>query len=213
MSAVEIDFFTSVISASKNYLDYGMGGSTRLAVRSASVQTIFSVESDPQFLSSELLPDSDIQNAIKSGRLKFLAADIGPTGAWGTPRDTSKIHLWPNYAMCPFLHGNPTPDLVLIDGRFRVACSLVAALEAPSATLLIHDYTIRPYYKIIERFLEIEQTVDTLVRCRRARHFDPRAAHRILKEYLYLPGDESQKFQARLQRKLSRMKQRLKKRL
>ena len=107
------------------------------------------------------------QKALQTSRLRFLVPDIGQTGDWGVPENSDSMHLWPNYALCPFLHGSVLPDLVLIDGRFRVACSLVVAMQAPSTTILVHDYTLRPAYKILEAFLTIEKTIDTLVMLRR----------------------------------------------
>jgi hypothetical protein len=209
MSQTEIDCFTKAVSSAKHYLEYGAGGSTALAARSPSIQTICSVESDPAFLASAVSTDPSVQEAVHSKRLKFLTADIGPTGDWGIPKDGAKIHLWPNYALCPFMHGNPTPDLVLIDGRFRVACCLVAAMEAPSATLLVHDYTLRSGYQVLEAFFDIEQTVDTLVKFRRGPRFNERIARNALRHYLYSPNDESQTPRARLGRKLSRIRHRL----
>jgi hypothetical protein len=142
---------------------------------------------------------------MQAGRLRFLIADIGPTGGWGYPRDTSKIHLWPNYALCPYLYGY-SPDLILVDGRFRVACSLAAALQVPEATVLIHDYRGRCHYHIIERFFSIDTTVDTLVRCRRKRPFDEQSARTLLRSYLYAPGDDSQTRWAKGRLFLSKMK-------
>jgi hypothetical protein len=208
MSNAEIDLFTEALVSARNYLEYGAGGSTRRAARLSTLAGITTVESDPSFIENQLLNDADVQQAMKVGRLRFLIADIGPTGNWGYPRDTSKMHLWPNYALCPYLHGY-SPDLILVDGRFRVACSLAAALQAPEATVLIHDYRDRCYYHIIERFFSIDTIVDTLVRCRRRRPFDEQSARTLLRSYLYAPGDDRQTGWAKERRFLSRIAHRL----
>ncbi len=212
MSNQEIAFFTEEISLSTSYLEYGSGGSTKLAVRQASVRKITSVESDPGFLDSAVLPDSEVQKAILDSRLSFLVPDIGPTGEWGIPKDSTAIHLWPNYALCPYLHGSITPDLILVDGRFRVACCLVAALQAPAATVLVHDYTIRRHYHILENYFEIEKQVDTLVKFRRLQNFNARSARNLLKKYLYSPCDDRQTPHARFFRFLSNARRSLKRR-
>jgi len=209
MSNQEIAFFTEQIASSTNYLEYGSGGSTKLAARETSVRRITSVESDPGFLESAVFPDLDIQKAILDSRLKFLVADIGPTGEWGVPKDATTIHLWPNYSLCPYMHGSIMPDLILVDGRFRIACCLVAALQAPAATVLVHDYTIRPYYHILENYFEIEEKVDTLVKFRRPHCFDSRSAQILLNKYVYLPRDDRQTPQARVRRFLLKVKHRL----
>jgi hypothetical protein len=187
MSDPEIAMLTTAVSTARHYLEYGAGGSTKLAVRIPTVSSVTSVESDFAFIRSHLSGDVDIQAATESGRLRFLIVDIGPTGAWGHPLDRSKAYLWPNYALCPYLH-DYHPDLILIDGRFRIACSLAAALQAPDATILIHDYSNRQHYHILEGFLQIEDGVDTLVRCRRRANLDEDSARRLLGASLYLPA-------------------------
>jgi len=59
----------------------------------------------------------------------------------------------------PWRHGAVKPDLVLIDGRFRLACffhSLLAA--APGTPILFDDYTNRPHYQLVEEFCPISET-------------------------------------------------------
>ncbi|MAO75600.1 MAG: hypothetical protein CL699_04770, partial [Chloroflexi bacterium] len=51
------------------------------------------------------------------------------------------------------------PDVVLIDGRFRVACFLKSLLHAPPNTvILFDDYINRPHYHVVEEFLTPDQT-------------------------------------------------------
>ncbi len=176
------------LAVAKNYLEYGSGNSTKMAARTPTLPCITSVESDPAFVRRELSDDPDIHSAIVSGRLRFLMVDIGVTKEWGHPVDRSKAYLWPNYSLCPYLHGY-LPDLILIDGRFRVACGLVAALQAPGATILIHDYANRPEYHVLEQFLKIEERVASLVKCRRKLQIDEIVARALLNIYLYCPAD------------------------
>lgn len=189
MSEREIAFFRSALGKASVYLEYGSGGSTKAAVRCPSITSITSVESDPAYVESHVLDDDQVQKAVEAHRLKFILVDIGPIGDWGTPKDRSKNHLWPNYALSPHVHG-PKPDLILIDGRFRVASSLISAMEAPTARLLIHDYIIRPQYHLLKHFLNITDVVDTLVCCRRSDNFDEPTAKKTIRRYLYQPNDE-----------------------
>ena len=56
-------------------------------------------------------------------------------------------------------HSPVKPDLVLIDGRFRVACFLHSRLAAEAGTpSLFDDYTNRPQYHLVEEFCPNEQT-------------------------------------------------------
>jgi len=206
MSDAEVALLKEAFHSAKNYLEYGAGESTRHAVRVATISKITSVDSDPAFISSQLLTDPNIQAATRSGQLRFVLVDIGPTKVWGHPADRSKSHLWPNYALCPYLHGFD-PDLILIDGRFRVACGLAAALQAPNATVLIHDYPNRTEYHILERFYKIEACADKLVRCRRVARPDEEEARGLLKDYLYAPAelDPSPARRSKLKRLVSRL--------
>lgn len=48
-----------------------------------------------------------------------------------------------------------TPDLVLIDGRFRVFCFLTAIKLAPFGTKILYDdYTNRPFNHEVEDFYQ-----------------------------------------------------------
>jgi hypothetical protein len=82
-------------------------------------------------------------------------ADIGPTREWGNPADRSKVHLWPRYCSGVWARiANerlPQPDLVLIDGRFRVACLLATlVMGRPGTRILFDDYFDRPAYHRVE---------------------------------------------------------------
>lgn len=188
MSDAEVRMLKRALKESTIYLEYGAGGSTRLTLDFANVSSIMSVESDSGFVDELIAKDPKMASAVEAGRLRFMLVDIGPTGSWGTPRDKSKEHLWPNYALCPFLHGH-RPDLVLVDGRFRVASALVSAIELPEAKILIHDYGVRPNYWVLERFLEVQERADSLVACRRKRTIDIDEAKAMLRDYIYNPQD------------------------
>jgi hypothetical protein len=110
--------------------------------------------------------------------------------------------------LSPYLHGYQ-PDLILIDGRFRVACGLAAALEAPDATVLVHDYTFRPDYQILEEFFVVTRKVETLVECHLKPPLDKRHARTLLRQYLYAPGDQPQTIWAKTRRLLGNAKRTL----
>lgn len=129
-------------------LEYGMGGSTAL-VADMPGKTLFSVESDPAWLA--MMARYFAANP-PAASVHLHHGDIGPVENWGYPLDDSHRHLWQDYAATiwarpDFLH----PDLVLIDGRFRVACFLeVAARITRPVTVLFDDYGDRPEYHGVE---------------------------------------------------------------
>jgi hypothetical protein len=57
------------------------------------------------------------------------------------------------------------PDLVLIDGRFRVCCALTTLLKLKDRKfkLLFDDYMDRPHYNSVERFSRVKSTHGRMV--------------------------------------------------
>jgi len=215
MTLPEWEFLQDTLSGAVQYLEYGAGTSTRLAAQLQKVQSIVSVESDPVYVQHLRDTHEEIRGAEADGRLCFHIADIGPTQEWGHPFDTSKRHLWPAYALSPYQH-EFTPDTILIDGRFRVACGLLSALTAPpSTTILIHDYRGRLQYHLLEQFMDITEKVGSFVLCHSKESFDRDRARRLLKQYLYEPADADPfpfaRFRFRWKSRFSRLKYLLRK--
>ena len=55
------------------------------------------------------------------------------------------------------------PDLVLVDGRFRVASALTAFANLAGlsdARVLVDDYTNRPHYHVMEKHGKLLHTVE-----------------------------------------------------
>ncbi|CAP43358.1 O-linked N-acetylglucosamine transferase family protein [Bordetella petrii] len=143
------------LESARVFLEYGSGGSSVLASRTG-IRRIYSVDSDQAFLQA-------VSNKIRAsgaGDNKYtpLYADIGPTGSWGHPQSNEKAVLWPRYVGLPWnvmLDQQEAPDLILIDGRFRVASFLISALLAPAGcVILFDDYFDRPAYHVVEKFLK-----------------------------------------------------------
>ena len=120
-----------------------------------------SVETDPQWI-SHLREHRSIAKAERSGRLCLLHADVGPVGNWGIPTGEHGTERYANYAPLPWAICD-NPDLVLVDGRFRVASALVALLRGGSKTkIAFHDFWERPHYHAILPFVDCEDSADTL---------------------------------------------------
>lgn len=142
------------LMSAKCFLEYGAGGSTVMATI-LGVPTIISVESDADYL---VATDEAVKARGHSTTFYAHHADIGPTGEWGKPIDRSNIDHWPRYAGSVWSRiaseKLPQPDLVLIDGRFRVASVLATMLMAKKGTrILFDDYYDRPFYHIIEKYV------------------------------------------------------------
>jgi hypothetical protein len=141
------------------YLEYGSGGSTVFAANCVKVPRILSIDSDPTWVT--LVKHTCHRNEQMGVQVDWV--DIGPTKEWGFPIDTEceeTVQRFPTYSQWPWtvLHRDAqddtdSPSLILIDGRFRVACFLQCLLHARSGTrVLFDDYVNRPDYHVIQEF-------------------------------------------------------------
>lgn len=61
------------------------------------------------------------------GQFSIHGVDIGEVRNWGYPKNTTVNESWLSYSRAILTYGLEA-DLVLVDGRFRVACALHAVL-------------------------------------------------------------------------------------
>lgn len=154
----EIEVFRRALHGAAAYLEYGSGGST-LCAAGLGVPLIYSVESDSDHL-AEVRAAFAERFAVQGQVLECVHADIGPTGRWGYPVNRDRVEAWPSYALAPWRlveQHQVMPEVILIDGRFRVACFLVSLMKAsPGTLILFDDYAERPQYHLVERHCPIE---------------------------------------------------------
>lgn len=184
----EVAVLTSLLRRTKHMVEFGAGGSTTLSLK-LGVSHLISVESDEEWI-SRILNDDAAARAHEDGRLTLLRADIGPIGFLGGPGKGSDREEWPNYSRTPWTHLNGHAlDLILIDGRFRVACILDSLLRIDRRTVLaVHDFWNRPAYHAVLPFLDEIDRCESLGVFRVKREFDRAAAEALLKEAAYWPG-------------------------
>lgn len=158
---VSTPYFLERLQASHSYLEFGSGGSTFLAAKLGKSFT--TVESDRFFLKAVERKIEAAGQPIDRSKQRLLHVDIGLTEAWGKPLflkpTPSRLGKWKRYFTAPWEDGAKTcsPDLILVDGRFRVACALSTALHLADRsewTLLFDDYVGRDHYQPVEQFLE-----------------------------------------------------------
>lgn len=183
----EIALLTSLLLRARHIVEYGAGGSTTLSLK-LGVSSLVSVESDGAWI-SRILTDEAASRAQKDGRLTLLRADIGPTGFLGGPGQGSERDKWPNYSRAPWGHVDAKHiDLILVDGRFRVACIMDSVLRVDSRTLFaVHDFWNRPAYHAVLPFLDEIDRCESLGVFRAKRELDRTAAKALLDEAAYWP--------------------------
>ncbi len=124
-------------------VEFGCGGSTALLL-DAGVEALLSVDSDACWLARVAALHA---GALAQGRLRQWHAQIGPVGEWGWPlHPPGPLEGW-LYWGAPW-RDMPEVDLVLVDGRFRIACALAAHCRlAAQGVLAIHDFWPRRAYQ------------------------------------------------------------------
>jgi hypothetical protein len=201
MTDKEAQLLERELARARSYFEYGAGESTQRAVRTSSLERIVSVESDRAFVDEHLMPDPEIRANVESGRLEFVIADIGPTKRWGHPRDRSQRHKWPNYPDAIRASGREW-DLVLVDGRFRVACVAAALVHCPGARVMVHDFWRRRRYRVLLKLCEVLEEADQLVVLGAGRKADAGALRALYGRYRFNPSDKT--LWLRIQEKLGR---------
>jgi hypothetical protein len=155
-------WFLDRLVKSRRYLEFGTGGSTFVAAKLGI--NFIAVESDLPFLTK-------VQDTIRAAGHYHPAgqtyhhADIGRTGPWGYPigeLSAQRRQTFRHYSDPPpeCFESGVVPDLVLVDGRFRVACALKALQmlrEQARWSIVVDDYADRPQYHVIADFAELDR--------------------------------------------------------
>ena len=167
-------------------LEYGAGGSTLIAAAVPGAK-VTSVDSDPVWI-ARLTDRFAVQPP--EAELRLHHADIGPVRDWGPPADRSGRARWPAYASGVWdLPGFSAPDVVFIDGRFRLACFLTVLLRSDGpVTVLWDDYANRPAYHAAERFAAPVEVVGRMARFEIGPDTPREGAAALLAECRYSPA-------------------------
>ena len=143
--------FLKMLKNSKFYFEYGAGSSTYEAKRMRIKFT--SIESDKKIF--EL-----IKNQLKTNNIKYYS--LGPTSTFSYPIFllNKKIN---NYvkSVNEHLSRDTKLKMILIDGRFRVACCLnllnfKEIIIKKKIIILLDDFIKRPHYKVLNNFFRIK---------------------------------------------------------
>lgn len=144
--------FLDALRGVERYGEYGMGQSTRAVAQSTSAR----IQAVDTSLAWRDRVWADLDDAARS-RTSLLHVDLGPVGNWGFPKSYERRDAIPDYFAGPWIQ-DFDPQLVLVDGRFRVACFLTCLLNAtPGTRILFDDYTERGYYHIVETLVAPKQ--------------------------------------------------------
>lgn len=149
----DIKMYYDYLNRAKIYFEFGSGGSTYQAIKKNNIQQVYSVESDLQWY-------NNVNKNIKSDKLNFILVDLCcEPNNWGNPgkkcKEEDKIKYSDSLRNLS-CDEKQKIDLILIDGRFRVACCLKCFSEINDNCIIIFDdFLNRKQYHIILNYFDI----------------------------------------------------------
>lgn len=152
--------FYKYIDRAISYFEYGSGGSTYQVSLRKNIKSIFSVESDPTWY------DKMKKETENNSNVKMIFVDIKSCpNNWGSPGEGSSPGDWKKYSDCILklpISISSKIDLILIDGRFRVACALKCfTVMNKNCLIIFDDFLTRSYYHVVLDYFEIiDKTAD-----------------------------------------------------
>lgn len=139
--------WTPLLNNIQRYAEWGMGMSTEVALAETAC-TVRSVETSEEWF------QRTAQAHHQEPRLSGILVDLGAVSGWGRPVAYRRRSRIDEYLLGPF-SDSYSPELVLIDGRFRVACFAAALLNGPVGMLILFDdYVGREHYHVVEELLQ-----------------------------------------------------------
>lgn len=163
MSEAEKAVFDEAIKQSKYFLEFGLGGSSLRALQKSKAK-IYTVESSSDWI--DQMRQYFIIKYFENKRLYIFHVNIGPTRDWGLPKSDRHLNLFESYSSNIFESINrKSIDLALVDGRFRVACTLKIILlcnKNNNLRILIHDFWNREQYHVLLKYLDTVKKADSI---------------------------------------------------
>ena len=142
--------FKQVVTGARVYAEYGCGKSTYWVLNNTLLDVI-SVDTSADWVLKVLS-----KNKKNSKRLNIKHIDLGKVGDWGWPIDLNNHESLAHYTNFIWEQTNK-PNVILIDGRFRVCCFLTCLKFGKEGTSIIFDdYTNRPNYHVVEKYVSRE---------------------------------------------------------
>ena len=146
--------FENYLHKAQNYFEYGSGGSTYHAAMSGNIKKVYSVESDKEWF-------DELKRRLKNNsKVTYLFVDLkSKPNDWGNPGEGSTEEDWKKYSgQFPQLNETERKkvDMILIDGRFRIACCL-KCFEGmnQNCTIAFDDFLNRPKYHVVLDYFDI----------------------------------------------------------
>lgn len=153
--------FDRYLNNSNVFFEFGSGGSTFLANSKQNIQKIYSVESDSEWHQQVR---KKIEDSNKTDKITYLYCDMNTEpNSLGHPGKDCTAQQKINYSNQINLLSSDKQkeiDLVLIDGRFRIACCL-KCLKLENSYIIFDDFLNRKqYHCVLDYYDIIDKTKD-----------------------------------------------------
>ena len=160
------------------YFEYGVGASTNWVLENTQ-SNIICVDTDKKWI-------DNIKVLNKSSRIKLNWVNLGDLENWGRPKSYYYRERFFDY-ISNVWNFNEKADVILIDGRFRVACFLYSLINAKINSLIIFDdYNNRPYYHIVEEIVPIYKICGRQALFKVPKFFNKKSAQKLLDNFTYV---------------------------
>lgn len=156
----QLNIISDKLSSASVFMQFGAGSITLEAVRLESIQSVIAVESNKS------VSDKLYELANNKEKLRMMYANLGEVNESGVPEGNSEFLNYHQYMVLPWALAdkyNTFPDLILIDGPFKVASflySLVCAEEG--TTILFNNFFNNEAYSIARNYALLEERHDGL---------------------------------------------------
>ena len=172
------DLFKQYLINCNYYFEYGVGVSTRWVLENTN-SMIISVDTDKTWINT-----IDVSNI--GSRIKLNWVNLGDLENWGRPKSYQYRDQFIDY-ISNVWRFNKKADVILIDGRFRVACFLYSLLNAKTDSLIIFDdYNNRPYYHVIEEIISTYKICGRQAIFKVPKFFNKNLARELLNNFIYV---------------------------
>tara|TARA_Y200000002_G_scaffold382817_1_gene401472 strand:+ start:4633 stop:5271 length:639 start_codon:yes stop_codon:yes gene_type:complete len=139
--------FKKSIEDIRIYGEYGCGESSTWMLKNTS-SLVISVDTSKEWVEKVKTKNKNYQS-----RLIINHVDLGKVGNWGRPLRYDKSSNFSDYTDYIWKQ-TEKPNLVLVDGRFRVCCFLTSLKFAkPGTKIIFDDYVNRPHYHFVEKYI------------------------------------------------------------
>ena len=153
-----VDFLLKYIKKAKNYFEFGAGDYSTVLAANSNLENVYSVETDKTW-HTKVKENKDIKDG-NLDKVHFLEDGYMAVKSLscGHPDFSTDLNDWIKYSRAFNNLGTDIQksiDLVLVDGRFRVACALNIHSVIRDDTIVLFDDFQREAYQVVLDYYEV----------------------------------------------------------